>query len=218
MNLDAIRGKNASELSTEEKTFLTEHKGELSAAEQAKFGLADRPTTEVKAGEGEVVIKASELEELKTKAAKTDTMETRISDLEKAASLGVKASEELATTKAQAVVDTHIKRGAIKSDQRNFWTERLVKASDEDRTAFEGALTALPDNQLLGAAKGDNKPGDKGGGAIKLLNDKAAEIMKASEIDHKPQVDYTKALLQARAENKILASEADAEAANGEVA
>ena len=215
VNLEALRGKQKTEVSAGELTFLESHKSELSTAEVTKF------FGEVAASEDTVTIKASELSAKDTKIAElqaqvkaSEGTEARITELEKAANLGVKASEELAKTKATAIVDEHIKRGAIKSDSRDFWSGQLIKASEEDATALEAQLKELPSSALLGDAKGDKKNGEAGGGALKQLNEKAEELIKASE----GKLDYTKALLQARAENTVLASEADAEAANGEIA
>lgn len=212
VDLNAIRGKDVSALSQEEKSFLTEHKTDLSAAEQTKFGLAEAPAEPVKASEDSVTIKASELAELREKAGKVEGFEDRMSKLEAAANAGVKASEELALTKAHAVVDEHIKRGAIKSDQRDFWSGQLITASEEARTKMEAALKDLSGNTILATDMAGDGSATAGAGATKQLMEKAEETVKASE----GKTDFTTALLSARAANPDLAKEADAEAANGE--
>lgn len=220
LKLDQIRTKEVSEISAAEKDFLVEHKSELSADELKKFELeaSEEKKPEVKATEEMVEVKASELAELRGKASEAEKMETRLSDLEKAANAGVKASEQLAKNEAETLVDKHIKRGAVKSDQKDTWVGQLIKASADDHTALEGMLAGLPDNELVeGKAKGSTET-NPGGGASKQLVEKADELIKASEDkDGKPTLTFDKALMQARANNQVLASEADAEASNGEV-
>lgn len=219
VNLEAIRAKSAADLSAEEKTFATEHKADFSAAEQVKLGLAEAPKPDVSATEGDekVTLTKAEYTELKTKADSATGLVERMTKLEGAVTAGVKASEELANTKAEAVVDSHIKRGAIKQDARESWTKQLVQASEDNRKELETMLTGLPSNEILASEKGDGTPGEAGAGAIKLLNVETDKIMDASKgADGKPTKDYTAAMLEARAANSVLASEADAEAANGE--
>lgn len=215
VNLAAIIGKDPATVSASEKTFLAEHKSEMSTADQIKFGLAEADTTVTAT---DVTIKASELAakdakiaELEAKVTASEGLEGRMAKLEIAANAGVKASEELANTKAQAIVDEQIKRGALKSDQRDFWTGQLVKASETDRTALEASLKELPSNEILASAKGDDTA-NAGGGASKQLIEKADEVVKASE----GKTNFNDALMRVRGEHKELAKEADLENTTGE--
>lgn len=214
VNLAAILAKTPSEVLATEKTFLEEHKSEMSTADQIKFGLAEPVVTAT----DEVTIKASELAakdakiaELEAKVTASEGLTERIAKLEVSAVAGVKASEELAKTKAETIVDAQIKRGALKPDQRDFWTGQLIKASETDRPLMEANLAGLPSNTILAGTVGDDSA-NAGGGASKQLIDKADETIKASE----GKMAFNDALMQVRAENPTLAKEADLEATNGE--
>ena len=146
MNLDSLRVKERNDLSIPEFDFLEENKAKLSAEELTKFKLEAAKKEEegeklsaedkalldaIKSGDKKVVNK----EELSAE-------EKKIADLEKTAL-------DYKTEKAQAVVNGHISRGAIKQDASEFWTKQLLSVEGDDRKALEDQLSAIPDNELL---------------------------------------------------------------------
>jgi hypothetical protein len=146
MQLADVRIKAAEELNEEEKTFLAEHKAELTNDEQTKFGFEvtadDKNKKEetpvqasaVKGDEGKVVMAATEVK----------AMNDRIVKLEE-------ANAEFKKEKITASVQKHVERGAIKADQVDKWTQSILH--DEGNQEL---LEALPSQQVLASEIGSD--------------------------------------------------------------
>lgn len=206
VTLEETRKKQASELSEEERELIVAHKDELTDEEKTRFGLSvasqDKKVGEetlknepvaasaVKGDEGNVVMAAKEVVELREKAQKAGELETRVGDLENS----VKASAE---KEAQAFVKTHAARGAIKADQVETWTKMVVA----DATNKE-VLAALPDNPELAAEAGSNKNAADATDALAELDKATLERIAAAKKEGKT-------LQYGDAQNEVLASNKD---------
>lgn len=170
MKLEDVRGLKPSELTDEHKTFLKDHKDELTDEERkTHFPEAKKEEKkeevkkeevkkEVQANDG-VLISASELAALKSAAAE-----------------GVLANEKLRRTEATSFLNTHVKRGAIKADQVES-AVGLILASEDGADGLKSFIEALPDNKLVTAGEiGSNEKGSTGLAAVSL-EEKAQEIM-----------------------------------------
>lgn len=198
VQLDQVRTKDVSALSTEEKTFLAEHKAELSNNEQTKYGLVEKvaeiaPTA------------ASEDGTIKVAASELEAMKAEIASLKIAASDGTAAKAELEKAKAAKVIDSHVARGAIKADESNAAVELLVTASPMQRTALEDFMSKLPENKLVSAGEiGSEEAGTSANATndlLKLASDRALE----------KKIPYDQALLQVSGERADLVKASDAE-------
>ena len=172
MNLADILAKDPTALSDAEKDFLTTNKDQLSAEDKTKFGfetevetpaVVETPVVEapvvdaetaavaasVKSGES-VVIKASELAALKASTAKFERKE------------------------AEAKVTAHIARGAIKADQLEKWTNRLLADA-----SIEEDLSALPSNDILASEQGSDAKAGDATSAIQRIQDEAKKLMES---------------------------------------
>lgn len=193
MNLEEIRAKAAADLTDEEKTFLNEHKSELTADELKTLGLEEdpAPTDDPKPTEDEesddeedpaptdpvtastkgvVSISASELASLKASAARADQLAADI-DREKVTTL----------------ISASITAGQIKSGEKDKAIELVLASSGAQRTQLEAFIKALPVNASLG-----KELGDTGAEAI-------ADAQK--EVDTRTR----KVMADARAEGKSMA-------------
>lgn len=199
MNLDALRVKSAEELEGKEYKFVAEHKDELSAEELKKFSLevAEVDKTELSA-EDKDLLAAIKSGDKKVVGASDEIVEkTRLDALEKTAL-------DYQTEKAQSVVDKHIKRGAVKQDQRAFFTKQLLDAnSPETRTGFETMLDNLPSNESLATEQGTSEDIAAGSTAREQLSTLAAEKVKKAAEDGK-ELLYADALKAAVRENADL--------------
>lgn len=198
--LDELRGKEASQISADERAFLEDHKADLTADELKALDIkADeqpqKPATKVEADtKDQVTISASELADLKASAARAEVF-----------------AQKLEQKEASDFADARIKAGQVKSDEKDALTAILLASSGDQRTAIEAFVAGLPENERL--KKGSQELGDGGSDAKSAgqkLDEAAKAIITASEADGK-QKSYGDALVQARRENKELADEADQE-------
>lgn len=181
MNLDALRVKERDALSVPELDFLAEHKKELSTDEAKKFQLdatvvednkvelsaEDKQTLDaIKGGTKKLVDASSEVVE-----------KTRLDALE--GTINRYREQEV-----KDLLTGHVKRGAIKQDQTDFWSKQMLAATDEGtRKDLETALAALPSNEQLAVkARGTGEDVVAGATAREQLDVLAkAEVAKAAK-------------------------------------
>src|SRR2546421_10913878 len=140
MSIDELRVKDAANLTADEKAFMEARKSDLSADEQAKFGLT---ATAAKADELSAEDKAL-LAAIKSGDKMVVDKGASAVDAERLSALEATA-KKYETEKAEGVVKLHVERGAIKQDSASFWTKQLLSAANEDhRKEMEDALAGLP--------------------------------------------------------------------------
>jgi hypothetical protein len=209
MDINALRVKAADEVDVKEQRFLQAHASELSKAELEKFELAapvkaadeDEDTkpkqikaSEVTGEEGKVVVEASELK----------TLVDEVGSLK----AGFQKSER---EQLKEKVLAHAKRGAIKADRIDSWTDRLLAADEKGRTEIEADLAGLSDNPVLAKVQGsgDAEEDSISGDPRSEIMNKATEKVNAS-VDKQgvPHLSFEKALEAVRAAEPDLAKAA----------
>jgi hypothetical protein len=178
LKLEEVRTKEADKLSAEEKTFLEEHKTDLTASELESFGLKadDAPAPEAApeadptpAPEGGV-----------QGSAKTGQLsDEEITQLKADAAAGRAAAQELAETKAKGFIASAVTKGQIKTGDSDGWTGVLLASTGESRTKLEKLIEGLPVNASLGKEEGDAGI-TSSDGAKEELHTKVAASIKAS--------------------------------------
>lgn len=235
MTLAEVRAKDVSSLTEEEQSFLVEHKAELTADEQKKFGFEtseaeteeqkkEREAQEAaakKAEEEKVAAEAKAAEEARNSAPDLTNAQPVMASAIKgdegkvvveASALKELHDKALASDKkeAEALVQSHIARGAIKADQLNGMTTMLMSARGEQRTQLEDMMKNLPDNKVLAGELGSADKGGEAKTAREQILDKANAAIKASA-DAGETLDMRGAISKVRKENPELAKEYDAE-------
>lgn len=162
MDLATIRSKAIADLTDEEKAYVAEHKDELTADERVTYGLESAPVVEeapaeataeeaapveaeaetvevtpvvatpVTASEGQVVISASELEQIKLLASEATAAREALA--------AKQASEEIISV-AFSASDNGQK---FKSDQKADVVSFYLSCNDEQRKAFTSLVSAMP--------------------------------------------------------------------------
>jgi len=204
LKLDEVRVLDADKLTDEQKQFLADNKKELSGEELKKFGLeADKTEPEVSDDDRQLLADIKSGKVKTVKEGEEPISAERVKQLEATA-------KKYETEKAEAIVESHIKRGAIKADQKERWTGRLLDASEEDRKALEEDLSALPSNEQIGKENGSESEGLTADTATaemdKLAGEKVAAAAKAGQT-----LSYAEAVKQVNAERPDLyeATQAD---------
>jgi hypothetical protein len=210
MNLDALRVKEREALSVPELDFLTEKKAELSADEVKKFKL-DSTTDEGDNKQDQLSDEDKQtLAAIKAGDKKLVDKETPVVDKTQLDALQATANE-YKEEKVKTILDSHIKRGAIKQDQSEKWGKQLLAAEGDARKELEEMLSALPDNDLLAKENGSNAKGtgeDVAAGSTAreqfhaLANAKVAAAAKEGK-----ELLYTDALKQVVRENSDLSTQ-----------
>jgi len=183
--LEEVVAKDVSALTEEDKKVLEENKATLTDEQKTKFGI-EVPAPEAPKADAPAATPTPEKEpEVPAAETVTETQEVAVAaSLKKKGFEVVEASrlkklEETAdaylTEKAQAKVDAHIARGAIKADQRDKWTQLILADANN-----EELLKGLNDNPKLAAEIGSDK-----GAAIVDASAAAAEITKKAEAEVK---------------------------------
>jgi hypothetical protein len=205
MNLDSIRVKERNDLSIAEFDFLQENKEKLSAPELEKFKIEAKQEegTELSAED------KSLLDSIKSGDKKVVDKEELSADQKKVADLE-KVALDYKTEKAQAIVDGHVARGAIKQDANEFWTKQLLSVEGDDRKALEDQLNGLPSNEKLkeefNSEKGTSEDVAAGLTAREQLDALAkAEVAKAAK--EGKELLYAEALKQVMRANEDLAKQ-----------
>lgn len=187
LELSEVRAKAVSDLTEEEKSFLSEHKDELTDDERTAFGLEAEPEptpdpeptpepepqpepTNVEASTKGVQISQSELDKLRADAE-----------------AGRQASEALRKKEADEIISGAIKAGQIKSGDKDKWVGQLLASRGDNRTNLEALIESLPKNEQLG-----KELGDKG---------KDVQVEASVELDKRVR----KIMADARADGKVVA-------------
>lgn len=144
LKLEEVRILEASAITADHRTFLEDHKSELSAEELTKFSIkadetpANPAPSKVEGDAKPVTIDASELAKLQA-----------------AAQQGVEAAQKLAQKEASDFADARIAAGQVKSDEKDALTKILLASSAQARPAIEEFLSGLPVNASTGTELGD---------------------------------------------------------------
>lgn len=210
--LEEVRVKEASALTDEEKTLLVENSASLTADERVKFGLEaekPEPAANVEADNKPVAGDTLTDDEKKVIADFRSGNKVLVDKDEHAkltASVDklTKESEETRREKVTASVDAAVAAGKIVADRKDTWVD-LIMAN----ASMQEELEALPENKIVAEVNG--KDGGNTGSAVKQLEEKAQEIIKASATDGKEPMKYGDAMAQARRENTELRDAADDE-------
>lgn len=213
--LSEVRKIKASDLNDEQKSFLSDHKAELTDDERKEFGLEEATTPAAPAdpvatpAPAAPVAASTQNQPGGISAADAEAIKAAggVQALLASAQKGAEAHTELQTKKANDIADGHIKRGAVKGSSRDKVT-KLLLASDSNgtRADLEALLTELPDNTNVTAS--EIGTGGAGGTAIEELSTKIKEYMTANE-----GKDYTTAQKFILANNKDLSDRVNAERA-----
>jgi len=207
LTLEEVRAKDADALTEEEKTFLVEHKGELSTEELTKFGF------EAPAGSGEGEGEQEEGEGEEANAEKQEA-EAVMADVRSGKKVLVEASrlkrlekvaDQYEMEKAMQKVQAHVERGAIKADQAKVWAERLVKDP-----STEDLMKGLNGNEAMANEQGSSVKAAETGSAIAQIQKLAQEKVEAAQKEGQT-LNIGVATSQVLADNKELAQQYYAE-------
>ncbi len=211
--LEEVRAKDQAALSEEEKSFLVEHKTELTAEEQKKFGFevtaevteTEEQKTERLAAEA----KAKEEADAKAKADAEAAEAAResapdLSNAQPVMASAIKGDEGkvvMAASEVKALhdfkrdaekkevesfVDSQIARGAVVASEKSKVVETLMGANKNTRELLENTFKNLPDNPAVAAAAGSNeKAGDASVTAAAKIQEKAQAIVASSKAEGK---------------------------------
>lgn len=156
VTLEEIRAKQAADLTEDDKTFLNEHKSELTDDERTTFGLVDESEAPVvPAPTAEPTEVAEPAAPVEASAKGVSITADRLAKLEADATLGRKAMAELEHKKADEFVSASVKAGQIKSGDKDRWITQLLASSGDHRSDLEALLTGLPKNDNLEKELGD---------------------------------------------------------------
>ena len=213
MNAEDLRAKEAKDLKEDEKTFLAEHKTELTDDERAKFGLEDKPAetpapAETAAPETQAPTPVATDGADKIEAS---AIAGRVAELEKKLEAST-AREEALRTKIETkeineFLTARVKAGQIKQGSKDNWLKTLLASRGDTRTALETQLKELPVNENIG----------------KELGDQGKEVAFETEIDKRVEdtikasagkLTYSAALKQLMASDKDFRERINAERAN----
>lgn len=220
MDLATVRAKEVKDLTDEEKAFLAEHKADLTADEQEKFGLADDTAGDDKGtddSEDKQDDADKDADDDKSDDAADDGVKgsrgtvsisaDRLAKLEAAAQAGLEAAATLAHKEASEFATAAIKAGRIKSDQKDSLVERLVKASKEDAKFLKDFVEGLPKNEQLGKESGVNASAGEGT-AQEAVFSKARDLVAA---DSTGKLTFQAAVFEVMKADKELATKFDKE-------
>lgn len=165
------------ELNDEYRKVLTDNADKLSEAELAKFEIA-KPAEkkEEAAPEPTPALVAADDKTVSLKAGEVVVKASELAALEAGVKLGIKANEKLVRNEVKEIVSGHVKRGAIKADSADGWTEMIVKADEEGSKLLKKQLSELPANAMLAGERGTDEKGSIGS-AADTLNQAADKIM-----------------------------------------
>lgn len=230
MQLDEIRKLDPAQLTEEQKTFLGDHKAELSVAEQSAFGLvvkseaeiaaeakavADKAAADKEAADAaaaakveadKVAVAAAEGGSVTIKASDLQAMNAKIEELSVKANEGVKAAEQLrykeASDKVKALT---FNDGKFKPAGQKSITDFYIGLSAEQQAAFDKDVVGNINTTAIAAGEvGADNTGELTEAGEKL--DKRAEEIMASD-----KIPYSDALKKARDENPALAKQYEAD-------
>lgn len=224
MQLDDIRTKEASALTDEEKTFLSEHKAELSEAELTKFSLAAAPAAK-KEGEGtgdnkDATASGAVATPAAAAVAASDSKKgvegvtvtisaSELADLKQAAELGVKAHQTLQHKEASDKVGGYITANQFKPGGKDAITKFYLGLTPEQQATFDKDVVGSIQDKVVAAGEvGSDSQGSIGSAAV-ALNKRAEEIMASDKVDIRTAIN------KAKTENPELSTAYQAEVAAG---
>lgn len=156
MNLEDIRKKQVADLTDEEKTFLSEHKADLTEDERKTFGLEEETVETPETPETPEVPENPEPTKVEASAVTgVQISQDELDKLRADAEAGRQAKAELEQKKADDIVGGAIKAGQIKSGDKDKWVKQLLASRGESRTNLEALISTLPKNEELGKELGD---------------------------------------------------------------
>lgn len=218
LELAEVRAKEADKLTAEEKTFLEEHKADLTADELTTFGLedagSDDDAADDAAGDGSDVADDAAGDDsdagdgsggVQGSAKPVTITAAQLAKLEADAKAGLEASQKLAHKEASDFVAAAVKDGRIKTGDSKGWTEMLLASKGTERKRLETLIDGLPVNASLGQEIGDN--GKVEGSAETELSTRAAKLVA----DSKDKLSYSAAVKQLINTDKDLRERVDAE-------
>lgn len=201
---DEVRSMEPDALTDEDKKVLADNQEKLNADEKVKFGFEQEEDKKVQMTEQQkqdaqiladirdgkkVLVEASEHEALK---ASVETLKTQV----QASSDAIEATKK---EKVEASVDAHIKRGAIKADQKDAWVS-LIMADEKNADLLAG----MTDNPVLAAEVGEQGAADASADA--QFQEKVTAMMDANK-----GMSYSDAVIKCAEANPDLAKQRDKE-------
>lgn len=216
MNLSELRVKPKTDLSEAELAFLKENRSELTAEEEALFGfeavtIVTEPVVEVvppvvepvvaPVVEPVVITETPEAIQASIKAGSHKLM--AVADIE-ALQASIRDNKAIIDTyrekEIKASVESHAARGAIKADQVETWTKKIIA----DQSIAE-LLTTIPDNVVLASEIGDSSNTAVKAAAAEIT-EKAKKLMASNS-----SLDLGSAISQVRKSEPELANRYDEE-------
>jgi hypothetical protein len=222
MNLKDILAKKPNELSETEKTFVREHKTELTAEQTTAFAsVFDEPAPaeteeEKRAREEKEQGDANEANGLnrdgtsKVEASEKGVVKisaTEYAALQEKANKGHQAFAEIEKMKLEREVEKHVfsasnAEGRILPKSKDAVVKFMLALSETQRDQFRNIMNSLPTRKLFGEIgdAGDSAPAETAAGKVEAA---VQSKIKASE----GKLAYSVALAQVMKENPQLASE-----------
>lgn len=191
--LDEVRIKDVASLDDNDKKVLADNKSSLSDAELEKFGMKEKPVdasvtgvsdedkailADIKSGRRKVV-DASEYDGLK---ASVDASAKKLAEIE--------------TEKIKASVEEHVKRGAIKSDDRQEWIDQA-----NANPAILNMMAKLPDGKVTDGEHGNGTEANVT--AADEVRAEASKLIKAAR-ENNEELDNATAMSRVFASNSDL--------------
>ncbi|MGW5074061.1 phage protease [Rhodococcus sp. NPDC004095] len=208
MNLEDIRKKQVADLTEEEKTFLSEHKADLTDDERTAFGLEDDPApTPDPEPTPEPTPEPSKVEASAVKGVQMSQEEA--DKLRADAAAGREAMDKLERKEADDIIGRAIKAGQIKSGDREKWVGQLLASRGSDRTNLEALIESLPKNENLGKELGGKGQEVSIEASVEL--DKQVRRIMADARDKGTTVAYSAARKQVLDENPTLKTQLEEE-------
>jgi hypothetical protein len=231
--LDEVRIKDATSLTEEEKTFLVEHKTELTAEEQGKFGFEVtaevQETEEQKAERLAAEAKAKEEADAKAKAEAEAAEAARntapdLSNAQPVMASAVKGDEGkvvMAASDVKALYDfkrdaevkatedfvkEHVARGAIVASETKKTVDMLIGATGSTRDSLKEMITKLPSNSVVASEAGSSEKAGDAKTATEQIKAQANAIV-ASAKDKGETVDIGTAMSKVMKDNPELAKQ-----------
>lgn len=197
MTIDELRVRDNASLTADERTFITANQSDLSDDEKTKFGLVTASVTPVSATIDPK--DAQILADIRDGKVKVVASDQAVVDASVLASLQDTATQ-YQTEKAAQIVADHVKRGAIKADQAERWTNRLLASSGDARKDLEEDLAAIASNTTIDQELGTDKDPTVFADTREEIAKRAGDLIKAAA-DKGETLDYV------TAQNQVLASD-----------
>ncbi len=198
MNIEDIRKKDPSTLNADERTFLADHKSELSAEEKKSFGFAEDASGEPTPAATPAPAAAA-VEPQAAAVAASDNGEKTVTIAASELEALQATSNEYRKDKATTIVEKHIERGAIKASEKDSTVDFLLSLDVTNRSAYEKQLENLPGREILASEIGGDSKGSIGT-ATEELAKKVNEVLAS---------DAGKGKTFGEVQSQVLASDAD---------